>query len=67
MAAGIDKFRDHFADYNDQYIVIGGMACDLLLNEAGLDFRITKDIDMVLIVEAMTDDFAAALWDFIKG
>lgn len=67
MAAGIDKFRDHFADYNDQYIVIGGMACDLLLNEAGLDFRITKDIDMVLIVEAMTDDFAAALWDFINS
>lgn len=56
MAAGIKVFRDHFKDFSDQYVVIGGMACDLLLNDAGLDFRITKDIDMVLIVEAMTEN-----------
>ena len=68
MAIGIDVFRDHFRDYNDQYVVIGGMACDLLLTDAGLDFnRITKDIDMVLIVEAMTEEFAAAFWDFIDS
>lgn len=66
MATGIDTFREYFADYKDQYIVIGGMACDLLLNEAGFDFRLTKDVDMVLIVEALTDDFAAALWSFIS-
>lgn len=48
MATGIDTFREYFADYKDQYIVIGGMACDLLLNEAGFDFRLTKDVDMVL-------------------
>ena len=65
MAAGIEVFRNHFSDYKDQYVLIGGMACDLLLDEAGLDFRLTKDIDMVLIVEALTEDFAAALWDFI--
>lgn len=65
MAAGIKVFRDHFKDFSDQYVVIGGMACDLLLNDAGLDFRITKDIDMVLIVEAMTEEFAAAFWKFI--
>jgi hypothetical protein len=65
MAAGIEVFREHFKDYGDQYVVIGGMACDLLLNDAGLDFRITKDIDMVLIVEAMTEEFAAAFWKFI--
>lgn len=67
MAAGIEKFRDHFKDYSDQYIVIGGMACDLLLTDAGLDFRLTKDIDMVLVVEAMTEEFAAAFWEFINS
>ena len=68
MAAGIEIFRDYFKDYNDQYVVIGGMACDLLLSDAGLDFnRITKDIDMVLIVEAMTEEFAAAFWKFIDN
>lgn len=67
MAAGIEKFRDHFKDYGNQYVVIGGMACDLLLNDAGLDFRITKDIDMVLIIEAMTEEFAEAFWKFIDN
>ena len=67
MASGIEKLKEHFKDYGDQYVVIGGMACDLLLNDAGLDFRITKDIDMVLIVEAMTEEFASAFWKFIDN
>ncbi|MFR5881536.1 MAG: hypothetical protein ACLUEQ_12415 [Cloacibacillus evryensis] len=36
-------------------MLIGGMACDLLMSDAGLDFRRTKDIDMVLIVESAYD------------
>lgn len=43
------------------------MACDLLMDEAGLDFRLTKDIDMVLIVEALTNDFAKIFWSFIDA
>ena len=34
--------------------------------DAGLDFRQTVDIDMVLIVEALTTDFAKAFWSFIE-
>lgn len=33
--------------------VIGGFACNLLMNDAGLEFRQTVDIDMVLIIEAL--------------
>ena len=66
MAVGIEVFKIYFSDYKDQYIVIGGMACDLLLNEAGIDFRATKDIDMVLIVEALTPNFATVFWQFIN-
>ena len=51
MVAGIEKFREYFAAHEDQYAIIGGAACDLLFNAAGLDFRATKDIDMVLCVE----------------
>ena len=65
MTAGIAAFIDHFQDYRDQYVLIGGTACDLLLNEAGESFRPTKDIDLVLIVEAMTTEFARAFWEFI--
>ncbi len=52
MVRGIDSFRDWFRGYEDQYVIIGGTACDLLMTEEGLDFRATKDIDLVLIVEA---------------
>lgn len=68
MSTGIDVFSRHFANYKEQYVVIGGTACEMLLSEEALDFRLTRDIDMVLIVEALTSDFAAAFWEFIdKG
>ena len=63
----MEVFRSHFSAYQDQYILIGGMACDLLLDEAGESFRPTKDVDMVLIVEALTTEFARAFWDFIEA
>lgn len=66
MVSGIDKFRNRFAEYKEQYTIIGGFACDLLMSDAGLDFRQTKDIDIVIIVEALTQEFATAFWDFIR-
>ena len=42
MAVGMEVFRAHFSTYRDQYVLIGGMACELLLNEAGERFRPTK-------------------------
>lgn len=67
MVEGINIFREHFSQYKEQYVLIGGLACDLLMEEQGLDFRPTKDVDMVLIVEALTNDFANAFWDFIEA
>lgn len=67
MVNGIDIFREYFNHFKEQYTVIGGFACDLLMNDAGLDFRQTVDIDMVLIVEALTTDFAKAFWAFIEA
>lgn len=66
MVSGIDIFRKHFSNFRDQYTVIGGFACDLLMADAGLDFRQTMDIDMVLTVEALTTEFAMAFWEFIE-
>ena len=45
---GIDKFKERFAGHDGEYVLIGGGACDLLLGEAGQDFRATKDLDLVL-------------------
>lgn len=43
-----------------------GGACDLLFGEAGQDFRATKDLDLVLLVEALTPEFGQVFWDFVK-
>lgn len=65
MVSGIEIFRKHFSNFKEQYTIIGGFACDLLMTDAGLDFRQTVDIDMVLTVEALTTEFAHAFWEFI--
>lgn len=67
MVKGIEIFREYFRDYQDQYVLIGGTACDLLFEEYGGEFRATKDLDMVLIIEALTPEFGNSFWDFIKA
>ena len=58
MVRGLDSFKDWFRGYKEQYVIIGGTACDLLMSDSGLGFRATKDIDLVLIVEAIDAGFA---------
>jgi hypothetical protein len=65
MVKGIDKFRDYFKGYEGQYVLIGGAACDILFESNDSDFRVTRDLDMVLIIEALTAEFGEKLWDFI--
>jgi hypothetical protein len=55
---GLDKFREYFASHTDQYVLIGGGACDLLFDAAGLDYRVTSDLDVVLCVEIVDANLA---------
>lgn len=66
MVTGFTKFKDWFKEFSEQYVVIGGTACDLLMEQEDLEFRATKDLDIVLIVESMTSAFGKRFWDFIK-
>ena len=43
---GIESFKKYFKGF------------ELLMSEKDLDFRATKDIDMVLIIEALSKEFA---------
>lgn len=67
MVIGIDRFRAHFAGHEHQYALIGGAACDLIMDEVGLDFRATRDLDIVLIVEALDGAFAERFWAFVEA
>ena len=53
MVKGIEKFKEHFGKYQDNYVIIGGTACEVHEDAAGQKPRATKDIDMILIVEAL--------------
>ncbi len=67
MVRGLDVFRDWFADYSDQYVLIGGTAASLAMEAASLGFRSTKDLDIVLHVEVLTPAFGEAFWAFIRS
>ena len=58
----IEEFKNHFQDYHESYILIGGSACQILLGNAGFDFRTTKDLDIVLCVETLSADFVNHFW-----
>lgn len=66
MVKGLDIFHEYFSEYTNQYVLIGGAACSISFEEQELDFgRTTKDLDMVLIVEAQTKEFGDRFWQFI--
>ncbi len=66
MVTGMERFRQHFAGYEDAFVVIGGAACDAWFTQAGARFRTTKDIDMVLVLEAVQPRFVQHFWAFIR-
>jgi len=63
---GLDMFRRYFSAYQDQYVLIGGAACDILFERVKTPFRATKDVDMVLVVEALTPEFGRQFWRFVQ-
>lgn len=67
MVRGLDLFRERFKALVDRYVLIGGTACDLILEEAGLHFRATKDLDIVLCIESVDAQFAQAFWAFVRA
>lgn len=66
MINGFTKFKEWFKGFENQYVVIGGTACDLIMESEELPFRATKDLDIVLIVESVTPEFGKAFWKYIK-
>lgn len=66
MVNGLALFKNHFSNHVHQYVLIGGTACTVLMEEAGLAFRATKDLDIVLYVEALERDFSGVFWEFVR-
>ncbi len=67
MVEGLDLFRTRFADFADQYVLIGGAACTVAMQSVGIEFRATKDLDIVLGGEVLDAEFATTFWQFVRG
>ena len=66
MVPGLRSFRESFSDFADQYVIIGGAACDIYMESEESSFRDTKDLDIVLIVEALTTEFVSKFWQYVQ-
>lgn len=65
MVKGIDISSERFRFYPDSLVLIGGAACDGWFSRLSMTFRATRDLDIVLILEAVHANFVAALRGFI--
>ncbi|MBI2519771.1 MAG: hypothetical protein HYV97_05120 [Bdellovibrio sp.] len=55
LPRGIKHFTDFFKNHENDYVIIGGGAASVTLEDEDLEFRVTKDIDMVLFTNNSTE------------
>lgn len=60
---GFDHFCDFLKGLENQYVIIGGGAASILMDDDGLEFRATKDVDLVIL--SRTDELNRRLIDYI--
>lgn len=46
---GFDHFCEYLKGLESHYVIIGGGAASILMDDGGLDFRATKDVDLVVL------------------
>lgn len=65
MIKGLEIFRERFQGFPGSMVLIGGAACDDWFARQGLEFRATRDLDIVLLLEVVNPSFVAAMRKFI--
>ena len=66
MVRGIEKFKEFFKEFEGSYVIIGGTACEIHEELYAQIPRATKDIDIILVVEALSPEFVMRFWDLVK-
>ena len=62
---GLQHFTNFFKDNEDEYVIIGGVAADITLQENDINFRTTKDIDIVILTNP-SDKLNARILEYVK-
>jgi hypothetical protein len=63
---GLERFIQEFKEYKDSFVIIGGLASSMNMANYHLEFRKTKDFDLVVFVKEGNEPFFVALRDFLK-
>lgn len=66
MVAGFEKFKEHFGAFQDEFIIIGGTAVQLVRGESD-HTRVTRDIDLLVVAERMSAEFSGAFHAFLSA
>jgi len=61
---GFDHFCEHLEGLEGHYVIIGGGAASILLDDEGLEFRATKDVDLVVL--ARSTDLNERILEYVK-
>ena len=52
--------------FKENFVIIGGTACDIRLSGTLMRPRATDDIDIIVVVELLTREFVSAFWQFVR-
>ena len=64
MVRGMTTFAEYFKPFQNDYVVIGGLATVMLMGDLGFLTRATKDVDLV-VISRDNEAFIKALLQFI--
>ena len=66
MVRGLEKFKEYFKEFSDNYIIIGGTDCDIALTVSDMPPRASDEIAMSLIVDNLPPEFGKLFLPFIS-
>ena len=66
---GLRKFKEHFRNYSNHFMIIGGTGCEMLFKNEGLEFRATKDIDIIITTPNLniSEKFRKHFYNFLSN
>lgn len=61
---GFDHFCNYLTGLENLYVIIGGGAASILMEDEGLEFRATKDVDLVVL--SRSDELNTRILSYVK-
>lgn len=61
---GFDHFCNYLSGLENLYVIIGGGAASILMEDEGLEFRATKDVDLVVL--SRSDELNTRILSYVK-